>query len=442
MRQIVILALLFFITYALQFLQWGSESELNPKSMASLGFILLAAYVAGDFFARFKLPKISGYIVTGIICGPYVINLLSKGVVSDLRALDDLALGLIALTAGGELKLTALRRGLKSVLYIIGFQVIVVFTGVTACVLMARPLLPFLSQSPLSTTIAAALCFGITAVAKSPASTIAIITETKARGVVTERVLSITVIKDVLVVIAFAFILSIAKRLSVEPTIGQGAVTAVFTEVAASLLMGAVLGALTVFYIKYINAEMLLFIIGLVFAGTAFAHWLELEAILMFMVAGFVVENFSSHGQALIETIERASLPVYVVFFAIAGADINIPVLRQTLLVASILVAVRLLTTYLGTFLGSVLAGDPPPVRRYAWMGFITQAGVSLGLATIVEQTFPSWGPHFKTLIVATIAVNQIIGPIAFKLALDQSGETEVARERTLTLAEQPAPGP
>ncbi|RMG50289.1 MAG: cation:proton antiporter [Acidobacteria bacterium] len=441
MRQIIILALLFFITYALQFLQWGSESELNPKSMASLGFILLAAYVAGGFFARFKLPKISGYIVTGIVCGPYVINLLSKGVVSDLRVLDDLALGLIALTAGGELKLTALRRDLKSVLYIIGFLVIVVFAGVTACVLAARPLLPFLSESPL-TTIAVALCFGITAVATSPASTIAIITETRASGIVTERVLSITVIKDVLVVIAFAFILSIAKHLSLEPTIGQSAVTTVFTEVAASLLMGVVLGVLTVLYIRYINAEMLLFIIGLVFAGTAFAHWLELEAILMFMVAGFVVENFSSHGQELIETIERASLPVYVVFFAIAGAGINLPVLRQTLLIASILVAVRLLTTYLGTFLGSALAGDPPQVRRYAWMGFITQAGVSLGLATIVEQTFPTWGPHFKTLIVATIAMNLIIGPIAFKVALDRSGETEEMRERTLTLAEQPAPGP
>jgi len=371
--------------------------------------------------------------VTGLLCGPYVFNLLSRTVVSDLRILDDLALGLIALTAGGELKFAALKKGWKSICYITSFQALVVFTGTGSCVLLARQLVPFLAEADWSVTIAVALCFGVIAVASSPASTIAIITETKAQGPMTDRILGVTVIKDVVVIIAFAIVLFVAKWLAREEgRVDTGSLLTVFAEMAFSLLMGATLGVLTALYIKYVNAEMLLFVVGMVFVGTAFVHWLEFEPILMFISAGFVVENGSKQGKNLIRAIGHASLPVYVVFFALAGAAIDLRVLHLTWIVASILVIGRLATIFFGTYLGSRLAEDPPEVRRYAWMGFLTQAGISLGLATIVENSFPAWGPPFRTLIVATIAVNQMIGPVAFKLSLDRAGESEEMRSRQI----------
>jgi Kef-type K+ transport system membrane component KefB len=123
------------------------------------------------------------------------------------------------------------------------------------------------------------------------------------------------------------------------------------------------------------------------------------------------------------ETIDRSSLPIYVIFFSLAGAALKIDALSQTWLIALLLVAVRSLLIWIGAYLGGSLAGDPSRMRRMSGLSFITQAGVSLGLAGIVARSFPEWGAALSTTIVAIVALNQIIGPITFKLALGAVGE-------------------
>jgi hypothetical protein len=190
---------------------------------------------------------------------------------------------------------------------------------------------------------------------------------------------------------------------------------------------------------RYVRAELLVFILALAFMVTLFSRQfamlldnlysisLHLEPMLICVTAGFWVRNFSPDGGLFMETIDRSSLPIYVIFFSLTGAALKIDALSQTWLIALLLVAVRCLLVWLGAYLGGSLSGDPPRLRRMSGLSFIAQAGVSLGLAGIVTRSFPEWGAALSTTIVAIVAVNQIIGPIAFKFALGRVGEARAS---------------
>jgi Kef-type K+ transport system membrane component KefB len=415
----------------------------DARSTMTFGFLLLSAYLIGDVLSRLKLPKITGYILAGLLFGPYLLDLVSAGVVRDLKLIDDLALTFIALAAGGELRLAELRERRASIILTVSFLTIVVFSGVGAFVLAARPLLPFLDGKPAGHLLAVALLVGTFAVARSPSSAIAIISECKARGPFTEMVLGVTVVMDVLVIIVFAAMVSVSQVL-VTPGVEMDFrfMTVMALELAGSILGGITLGWVISLYMRYVRAELLVFILALAFMVTLFSRQfalllehvfsiaLHLEPMLICVTAGFWVRNFSRDGGLFMESIERSSLPIYVIFFSLTGAALNVGALRETWLVALLLVGVRSLLIYLGAYLGGSLSGDPPRLHRMSGLGFITQAGVSLGLAGIVVRSFPEWGAALSTMIVAIVALNQIIGPITFKYALGQVGEAGVSRVR------------
>jgi hypothetical protein len=157
---------------------------------------------------------------------------------------------------------------------------------------------------------------------------------------------------------------------------------------------------------------------------------LHLEPMLICVTAGFWVQNFSRAGSLFMEQIDRSSLPIYVIFFSLTGAALDIAALRETWLIAVMMVAVRFVLVWLGAYLGTSLSGDPPRFRKMAGLSFITQAGISLGLAGIVMSRFPDWGAALATTIVAIIALDQLIGPIAFKYALTAVGEARATPRR------------
>jgi len=179
---------------------------------------------------------------------------------------------------------------------------------------------------------------------------------------------------------------------------------------------------------KLVDREIPIFIIVLSFLASKISSLLNVHALLACMTAGVAVNNFSNKGRDFIEAIEKGSLPLYVVFFAIAGADLNLGILADTWQFVGALVIGRLIFTWLGTLSGAFLAREKPVVRDNLWMGFVTQAGVTLGMAVIVADTFGTWGTVFKNVIVGTIAVFQLVGPVLFKLSLARAGEIPAGR--------------
>jgi Kef-type K+ transport system membrane component KefB len=309
--------------------------------------------------------------------------------------------------------------------------------------LAARSLLPFLADRPLQEVLVVATLLGVFAMARSPASAIAVISECKARGPFTEMVLGVTVIMDVLVIVVFAAAVSLGQAV-VAPAGGvEGAFFAtILLELAGSLLGGALLGWIISLYIRWVKAELAVFILAVAFLVTfstrqfgllldqVYSVSFHLEPMLVCLTAGFWVRNFSRGGELFMEKIDRSALPIYVIFFSLTGAALRLDALAQTWLAALLLVVARGVLIWVGAWLGGRLGGDRREFRRASGLGFLAQAGVSLGLAGIVMQRFPDWGPALATTIVAVVSLNQVVGPVAFKHALTVVGEARVSRDR------------
>lgn len=428
-------------TYLLFRVVPAASTAQGAASTLAFGFVVLGAYLAARFLTRLRLPRITGFILAGMLFGPSLLGLVTREVVQELRLVDDLALTFIAMAAGGELRLDMLRERRRSILFTVLGSMLVVFLGVTLSLVMIRSSFPFSAGRSLAQSIAIAAIAGALAVARSPSSAIAIISETKAKGPFTEMVLGVTIAVDVLAIFIFAVTLSLSTVIFVPGrSVDVTFLLLIGAEVAASVLLGLLLGKAMALYLEKIRAELTIFTLGVAFLVTkvsgGLAHLLDahlsmrfhLEPMLICMAAGFIVQNYSSHGEGFLRVIDRSSLPIYTIFFAMSGAALRLEALRATWHWALALVGMRTFFMYAGCVSAGRLAGDPPAAARVSGLSFLTQAGVSLGLVKLVIEAFPTFGADYAALLVASITINQIVGPVGLKLALSHVGETREAR--------------
>lgn len=435
--------------------------RLDPTALLALGFVILASYTFGQLVERIRLPHITGYLIAGVALGPSAAELLpeawrwppfdhgvlNSNVVSQLAPLDTLAVALIAITAGGELKIASLRRGLSGILGVLTGQVVFV-VGLSVLFVVAIsggvPQLAMPGFHSVATPVAAALgaVVGTISVATSPAATIAVINDSKASGPFTRNVLATVVLKDVVVVVLF----SLASTWAVQMAGLSGADEALgpylLKHIGGALLLGVLVGLGAALYLRYVKAEVLLFLAFLIYTLAYVAAELDVEPVVLFIAAGFAAANFSSEGDALIETVETLSLPVYVVFFTLAGARLHLAEVAEVAPFALALVAVRALGVYLGVAVGGRATGADPKVQRYGWLGFISQAGVAISLAAIVAERFGQTGQTLSTLIIAAIALNELVGPILLSVGLSLAGEMGRGGRPSLPAAPPEEPEP
>lgn len=447
-RQLTVIVLLLFGMVGLYRFDQFAMHDFDPTAMLALGFVVLASYTIGGLVGQIKLPHITGYLIAGLVFGPSLAKSLAglslpppfdKGILNDevieqLDLFDTLAVALIAITAGGELKIDGLRKGLRAITSILAGQVVAVLGLVTALFWLisgAVPViaLPGVEGLPMAAAIAVGAMVASVSLATSPAATIAVIMESRAAGPMTQTVLSSVVLKDVLVVVAFAVASAIVGTQLGVTTMEGGIAAYLFQHIVVSILFGAfVVGGLMALYLRYVNQELLIFVVGVVFLVSYIAGVLEWDPVLVFLAAGFGVANFSKHGHRLIETVERLSLPVYVVFFTLAGAKLHLEELRQVALYAVALVLVRGFALYSGTKVGARIGRADEATQQFGWMGFVSQAGVSILLAAIVGNAFGELGRSLETLIIGGVAINELVGPVMFKMGLGLAGETVTGR--------------
>ncbi len=424
-RILLFLALLTPLTYLLLHLPLAARAHSMAESMLALGFVLLAAFLFGKIAQRVNLPQITGYLLSGILFGPFVLGIISEQSVLNLQLIDKIALGLIALTAGGEFRYHTMRKQFKTINLVILLQILLVLPGFVLFFLLYGNQITFLQGTSVPVFIGIALIIGSLAVATSPATTIAVITETNAHGNFTDFVLGVTIFKDIVVVLLFSLALSVSRPLILPGESLQAQyILHVLRELGLSILVGAAAGALILLYLKYIKTQTVLFLLGFVLAGIDISYMLHTELVLVLMFAGSLFQNFSNEGSKLIEAIEEGSLPIYVTFFTIAGAALDIPIFLGNMGLALLIVVLRMGTTFAGTYLGGKFTGSSPQVARLGWMGFIGQAGLTLGLVSLVSTSFPGTiGSSIRTLVIASVAINQIIGPVLFRYSLIKTGE-------------------
>jgi Kef-type K+ transport system membrane component KefB len=393
-----------------------------------MGFLLLVANVGGNLATEARLPRLTGYLVVGIVAGPSVLGLLTEGTVEEFRLIDQFALGLIAMLAGAELRLEQLKRALAAIGATTLAVTVVAWLGVGLSVLVLRPFIPFLADQPLSMAIGVALLLGVWAANSSPDATVAVIEEVKSSGPLTDVILGVTIVKDLLVIVLFSVTLAVVGPM-VQPDAAAhgGLVTGLIQEVGGALAVGAGLGWVLARYLESRGGRSPLAIFLFAYLLVVLHEALHVELLLMGASAGFVVENYSEAGKWLLGGIRSVSTVVFAFFFALAGAGLQLGAFKEFWLAAIVIFVARAVLTYGGARLGMRLAAADPDLRARTWKGLISQGGVSLGLLILLAERFPAVGEDVVALGMAVVIGNILAGPVLLKAALtegsDASGE-------------------
>ena len=401
-----------------------ATGPLEARATLALGFLLLAAHLGGDLARRARLPRITGYLLLGFAAGPAWLDLVRADEIAALRFIADAAVALIAFTAGSELRLEALRAGRGALARLTVGAIAFPLAAVALVVLSVSPWLPVTVHQPLGDRLAVALVLGTVAAASSPVVTMALMGERDARSPFARSVLGVTIAQDVAVIVLLALVLAVARPLAsagaVKLAVAGSALVQLVTAIAAGLALGATLAE----YLRRFRRGMALFLVAVAFVAAELARLAHLEAMLVALAAGFYLENFSrAEAERLRQALTRASLPVSVVFFALAGAGLRVEALAELWPWVLLLVGLRAVALRYGALWAGRHPSVSPVLARHGWLGLISQAGVALGLAAAARRAFPEWGVSLETLIVAMIGVNQVVGPVCFLRALRLAGE-------------------
>jgi Trk K+ transport system NAD-binding subunit/Kef-type K+ transport system membrane component KefB len=412
-----------------------------------VGFIWIL--FASDYFAKYlqkiKLPLITGFIVTGIICGPQVLGLIKEEAVSKLNFINDLSLAFIAFAAGAELYLKEIRSRIKSILWNTFGQLVVTFSLSSIAVFFLSDIIPFMSDMSVEGKIAVAILMATIFVARSPSSAIAVINEMRAKGPFVQTAIGVTVVIDVLAIILFAICFSISHTLILGDNFDLKSIILLLFELVVSIGLGYLLGKAIAIMLRYTSILLFKTVLVLVtgyfifflsaFIGDTSQQYLGIELhfepLLICIIGSFVVTNYSKVRPEFQHILHRNSPFIYVTFFTLTGAVMSLDVLTEVWSIALILFFVRLITMIIGAYIGSTLAGDDKLHRKLGWMPYVTQAGVGLGLAIEIAGEYSTWGSHFATIIIAVIVLNQFVGPPLFKWAISRVGESHMKAEST-----------
>ncbi|MBL0716438.1 MAG: cation:proton antiporter [Desulfosarcina sp.] len=440
------LFLLFLTLFAAMVKYFNKEGNFGQTGYESfaLGFAMLAAYSAAQLLKTVGIPVISGYIFSGMVAGPYITGFLDLEMVYKFSLINDLALSFIAMAAGGALKIESLKKRSKAISLNTFFQSIMIFLFVYYFIIFAGHYFQFIQNLTHPQVIAFAVLLGVIAIARSPSSTIAIINECRASGPFTDTILGVTIVMDVVIIIFFTIALTAVQVILAESyAVDYLAFSILFCAIAISLLIGGLLGKFISFYIKSAGHDLALFLLFISFTvsktcmavnplmETYFNIDFHLEPLLICMSTGFTVQNFSREGKLFLGSLENVSLPIYLLFFTLAGAALDIKALRICWPLALCIAMVRIFGIFTATWIVGSLNKDPVKHKMNAWMAYITQAGVAIGLAQIATRQSSEIGGYLSTIVLAVITINQIIGPITFKIALRNVDEITSTSRRT-----------
>lgn len=377
--------------------------------------VLLLAGLLGSFLVKYiKMPDVTGYLVMGLLIGPSVLGLVSAKGIADISAASDIALAFIAFTVGGEFKLSYFKR--------VGAMPIVIacFESFAAVGAVVTGLLAIGCNTPFS------LCLGAIAAATAPAATIMVIKQYRAKGPVTETLLSVVAIDDATALIAFGVSTAIAGTLETGRSLSV--VTAVLqplAEVAESLGIGLALGIVFTLALRLFKpaGARLTLTVAFILLGASIADMLGISALLLCMMLSATYTNIAKRTDDVFDAVEQFTPPIFCLFFVLSGADLKVSVLPTVGLIGIIYIVLRVAGKWVGAYVGARIMRTDKNIRRYLGPALLPQAGVAIGLSFLAQQVVPQYADKIRAVILCATLIYELIGPSVSKFALKKAGE-------------------
>jgi trehalose 6-phosphate synthase len=419
----------------------ATETIGSAGTALALGFTLLGAWVAGDVLRRFHLPRLTGYLLFGLLVGPYLGNVINQSMAGQLQVITGIATTLIALIAGLSLNFERLGRRLAAITYLTAITLAVAMGGLLALTWLAWPWLGLAPEATGVQRLAIGLLIVIIVVSFSPTMTAAVTAETGARGRLAELVLAIVILADLALLVLFSIAMQVARAAFGTGGDEVSALARFAWEIGGAVAFGALVGAMFALYVRYIGREITLVLIVACGLLSQVGTTQQFEPLLAAVAAGLVIENLAmAQGEALRSAVQRGAPPILLIFFVAVGTSLRLDAIAVVGLLALAVAVVRLALIRIGVDAGLRLSGLGRDPGSYAWTGLISQAGITLGFASIVAAEFPDWGAQLQMLLVALIAIHELVGPIVFRQGLSRAGELEARAPRPLMVVSNREP--
>lgn len=396
--------------------------EANFNILLLIGIGIFFGLGGGKIFQWLKIPQVVGYITIGVLLGDSFLGLFDTTLIENLTPVNSFALGLIGFMIGGELKLDIFRKYGKS------FVTILLWEGLLTFVLVAAAATLFTGKLYIG------ILFGALATATAPAATVDVLWEYKSKGILTTTILAIVALDDGLALIVYGFASAFAKSLMTGGSFSFATgFVAPLKEISLALVLGAGLGYFLYRILLRIHERehFLVLCIGAILTNAGLASLFELDLILSSMMMGGILANLSPKmGKIIMDEVKAFTPPIYVLFFVLVGARLHIDLLPKMGLLGGLYVVVRMVGKVSGSYFGAVAAHADAVVKKYLGLTLFSQAGVAIGLAIAIDQSFGALGPEGKevgqlviNVIAATTFIVQVIGPPCVKFGIAKAGE-------------------
>lgn len=421
---------------------------LAQHALFSLGILLLLGFIIGKLANRIGLPDITGYIVAGLLVGESFAGIIPAHMGEGLGLVTEVALGLIALTIGGEFYWVKLRRLGSAIATVTLVQLFATFALVSGGLALLSMPLPF------------ALLLGAIASATAPAATVAIVQSLRAQGTFIDYLYGVVALDDAGAVILFGLVFAVATSILADAGTAVDGLAAAeaaghaagshgtfsiighaLAEVGLSVVLGLTTGAaIHILARRRSNQnEILITTLGVLFLSTAMAVVFNLSPLLTNMAAGALIINLSPDNHRIFRILRPLTPPIYALFFVIAGTELRPQVLAdpQIMLLGGTYILTRAIGKYGGVWIGCRMAGSPKPIRDYLGICMLPQAGVAIGLVLLIEASpamnaLPmSLRPLISTMvniILLSVFVNELIGPPLSRFAIIRGNEMRKER--------------
>jgi len=383
-----------------------------------LGLIFLGAWSLMKFIRKLGFPSVTAYILFGILIGPGVLDIVNKQILSASPLVATIALSFIAFSIGQNFVISELKTYGKMVL------LISVWEAFLAWILVALVMHFFLGMD-----FPYAFCLGAVACATAPAATMLIIREYRASGLYTKTLLGVVALDDAWCLIIISISISIAKALIFSQNSHNAVIF--FHAIAGSIgkiVIAFVIAGIIIYLLKkfsvYVVARenLLLYVLGFLFLGAGISEMFHIPLLLTCMLMGAILANITVETK-FFDLIHEIDNTIYLLFFVLSGASLEVKLLREVSVVAIVYFLVRLIGKFIGSFIGAEIAKAPPRIKKNIWWGLAPQAGVALGAALIMKEQFPQFGDKIFTTIITTTIIYEILGPVLAKIGLKKAGE-------------------
>ena len=399
--------------------------ELNTLFLLAL--MIFAGMAFGRLAKRLKLPNVTGYLIAGLLLGPAIPSLfpdlafqgvLTAEMLPSLDIISEVALGFIAFSIGNEFKLSYFKRVGITPIVIAVFESLFAILCVLAVLVVLGVSLPF------------AIVLSSIAAATAPAATIMVINQYKAKGPVTETLLSVVAIDDATALAMFSISVAVAQAIKNPAAVSlKTALLDPLWEIFGALICGLLLGMLFCIPLRWFKKDgnRLALIIGFVFLGAGLADMLGFSSLLMCMAIGAGFANFSSQVPHIMRLTDGLTPPIFLLFFVLSGAELQLAVIPMVGLVGVVYVVFRVVGKMLGAAFGGAICHAEKNICKYLGPALMPQAGVAIGLSLVATRVVPEYGAQIRAIILCGTLIYELIGPVVAKISLTKAGEIQPA---------------